>query len=158
MFEGSDLEHEYFLLSAGIPSKDLIQNARKGILPFHHQYIQTRIEIDQQEKSLRERSKLVSGTIQYPNSRDVLIGRGAPYNNFTGNIRWEHLIGANVGRYMKGNSFEKTCLSMEMVKTIQEMGGCFVQRETNVGWKMLDDVSAREKASRAFRNLIAKSS
>jgi hypothetical protein len=124
----------------------------KGNTELHEQYIRRRVEIDLREDSDEAEEEAKSNLVLYPKINDVvLIGRGASYNSFPGNSRWEQLIHRNVDRYAESNNFEKTCISIEMVKTFQEEYKVRFLQRTPVGWKVLDDASTRDKAARAFR-------
>jgi hypothetical protein len=85
------------------------------------------------------------------------MGRGRPFRDFPGNQRWGQLIEDQLERYQNcPYKFGKTCISLEIVKTVQEYGGRFIQK-TGEGWKLLDAPVAREKSLRAFRPRIMKS-
>jgi hypothetical protein len=108
------------------------------------------VEFDYQQDANQAEEEARSGIISYHRSNDVLFGWGAPYNISPGNRGWEQLIATHGNRYADSNNFDKTCISMEMIKTVHEYNGRFLQRIPNI-WKALDDASAREKATRAFR-------
>jgi hypothetical protein len=139
------------LMSVGIHGAEgLFQNASKGITIQHEAFVQKRLEIDILTDANLAAEEAKSGLVLYPNSNDVLVGRGAPYKFFPGNQRWEQLIHSHAKRYADSTNFDKTCISLEVVKAIHEGNGRFLQR-TSEGWKVLDDDTARGKAIRAFR-------
>jgi hypothetical protein len=141
----------------GLRSHELFENSVQGNMAAHEPYIRRRVEIDTAEDIEEAEEEALSNLVLYPKINDVLIGRGASYNIFQGNARWEQLIQRNVERYAEANNFEKTCMSIEMVKTIQEeCKGRFLQR-TSIGWKVLDKSSVRDKAARAFRTRLKTS-
>mmetsp|Transcript_99427 Transcript_99427/g.148889 ORF Transcript_99427/g.148889 Transcript_99427/m.148889 type:complete len:96 (-) Transcript_99427:165-452(-) len=51
--------------------------------------------------------------------------------------------------------FEKTCCFMDVVKTIQESNGRFIERRPS-GWEVVDDTVAREKIANGFRFKLIK--
>jgi hypothetical protein len=158
---GSDLEMQYSLTTFGIPCKFLLQNdARDGIdtkKQLHELYIHRRRVIEPEEENARVREELTSGVIFYPRPADVLIGRGRPYQEYPGNQRFGRLIDANLDLYHKcSDRFGKTCLSMDIAKTVQDYGGRFIERTKSGTWKVIDDVVAREKTAIGFRSRVSK--
>ena len=94
--------------------------------------------------------------IEYPGPNDVLLGRGRPFQEYIGNRQFISLVEAERERYQRTeDKFEKTCISIDIVKKIQDIGGRFLDR-TEEGWEVVNDVTAREKASRAFRAKYSK--
>ena len=146
------MEHDYFLMTVGIHTQGLIQRVKNGEKPdFLEQFIRDRRIIDKQLDDAEKQQEQQYQIVLSPNPNDVLIGRGVPYQNFNGNKQWNQLIYENLNRYSVGKQFEKTCISMEMVKTIQQKyNGRFLQRSEK-GWTILKDSTAREKAASAFR-------
>ena len=119
-----------------------------------------------------------TGVVLYPEPKDVLIGRGRPYHEYAGTRQLLELIESELERYYhydnnsdnqdattavktSNDRFWKTCINIEIVKKIQELGGRFLQRSTKLGgWKILDEITAREKTANLFRyryNLLGKS-
>jgi hypothetical protein len=109
---------------------------------------------DRQMKAINEAN---NGAILYPTPDDVLIGRGTPYQDHVGNVRLSRLIEILLDKYRAcaSDNFAKTCLSMHVIKTVQDYGGRFVQ-QTSQGWSVADDSVARQKVSSAFRFRIGK--
>ena len=169
---GSELEIEYKLRTYGIQASGLLQGAKVGKCPVLNQYLERRFAIDHKYRTDSEEKVIVGSSdriIEYPQPNDVLIGRGAPYREFPGTMLWDKLILQNVQSYMKSTNFEKTCLSMDMVRKIKDSGGRFLLRQPAAqggtassssssspagiyGWKILNDNTAREKAAIAFRS------
>jgi hypothetical protein len=158
---GSDLEMQYSLTTFGIPCTFLLQkDFRDGAdmkKQLHERYIQRRRKIELAENEARIQEELSSGVIFYPQPVDVLMGRGRPYQEFPGNQRFGRLIDAHLDLYHKcSDRFGKTCLSMDIAKTVQEYGGRFIARTKSGTWKVIDDVVAREKTAIGFRSRVSK--
>jgi hypothetical protein len=63
---------------------------------------------------------------------------------------WGNITYSYMDRYVQGNKFDKTCISMEVTKAVHQYKGRFLQRSSK-GWKIIDDAGAREKAASAFQ-------
>lgn len=93
-----------------------------------------------------------AGRIDFPTKQDILLGRGKPYQEYSGNLLLALVIDTRRDEYNKGGRFEKTCISMDIAKTLKDRGVRFLQRdEASGGWTEADDVIAREKVSSGFR-------
>ena len=167
---GSSLEMQYSLSTFGIPCKTLLRNDNNSerhnnldqeddpLMQLQSKYIQRRREIERQKTEHRIQQEIGSGIIYYPQPLDVLVGRGRPYQDFAGNRRFGSMIDSQIDQYAKcDNKFDKTCISMNIVKQVQGYGGRFIERtEDGNAWQVIDDVAAREKTSIGFRSRIAK--
>jgi hypothetical protein len=150
---GSDVENEYSLMTFGIRCEGLIQGARKGNTMLHQEYMQGRREEDRSndDKYLQECTR--SGFVPSPSQSDVLFGRGRPYRDFPGNRPWNQLIDNLLDRHRQCSTrFEKTCVTMDVVKMIRDSSVRFLLEPTPGGWKVLDEVAVRAKAAAAFHN------
>jgi hypothetical protein len=89
--------------------------------------------------------------IESPGPNDILLGRGRPFQEFSGNQILMELVDAQRSYYQSvDDRFEKTCLTMGIVKKAKDGGGRFLQRTTE-GWEEVDDAIARGKVSHTFR-------
>jgi hypothetical protein len=141
------MECQYSLITFGIAKQVLSVDGSGELKPDivnHFFEKRTSIEAARKEEAL--------GRIEYPSPRDVLLGRGKPYQEYWGNLLLGNFIDTRRDQYNKASRFEKTCISMDMVKVLQESGGRFIQRnETTGGWVEVEDPVAREKVSSGFR-------
>jgi hypothetical protein len=98
-----------------------------------------------------------SSLITFPSSKDILLGRGVPYQNFPGNKLFIAFLRKHEGIYDEAgsNQLKKTAISRNLMHTLQESGARFLQRACieEDGWVNVDDEAARKKVSHAFRNL-----
>jgi hypothetical protein len=158
---GSALEMKHSLMSFGIHcGKIFLDKQRESAKQeLFHEYIQRRCAEEKTSKRLEAEEESKSGIVRCPKPEDVLIGRGTPYHEHIGNILLAQLVETRLGRYLEcmDDSFGKTCISMEVVKSVQESGGRFLQKSTGeVGWKVVDYTVARQKASNVFRCKVSK--
>jgi hypothetical protein len=122
----------------------------------HEQYIQERLK-KEDEWRRREEEERPKDCIVYPRTTDILLGRGRPYQDYSGNQRLARTIDSYREEYSQANdTFEKTCITMNVVKRIHELKGRFLQR-TSDGWKEASDDVARAKVSQAFRTKPTRS-
>jgi hypothetical protein len=95
--------------------------------------------------------------IYFPSVDDILLGSGFAYQNFPGNKYFISLVELQEGTYNDASNgrVEKTAISKQLVKSLQESGSRFLQRagKEEDGWVHVDDETARKKVSHAFRNL-----
>mmetsp|Transcript_10718 Transcript_10718/g.16836 ORF Transcript_10718/g.16836 Transcript_10718/m.16836 type:complete len:476 (-) Transcript_10718:2224-3651(-) len=153
---GSSVETKYSLLTFGIDCGDALddEHAELGKAELAREWLMRRREAERLQEEATERREAESGVVLCPKPNDVLMGRGRPFRDFPGNHKWGLLIEDYVERYVNCETkFGKTCLSMEVVKTVHEYGGRFLQ-QTEGGWQVLDDAIARDKTLRAFRPRI----
>jgi hypothetical protein len=94
--------------------------------------------------------------INGPGPLDVLMGRDYVAQIHSGNIRYLDIIAKHHEVYEKSLIYEKTAITIEIVRLIKESGGRFLQQEGH-GWKLVDDKRARLKVSSAFRDNRRKS-
>lgn len=91
-----------------------------------------------------------------PKDTDVIIGNGGRVRKHPGNIEFKNIIDSKLKDYASFSlRREKTNMIRSIVNQIHENGGIFVRKDPATGtWFEVDDVSAREKISQAFRNSI----
>ena len=125
---------------------------------LHQIFIQSRREIERQEKEAQTYLELKTGIIYHPQPKDVLVGRGRPYQEYPGNIRYGTVIDSYLDEYYKQTDrFAKTCISMQIVKQVKGYGGRFLDRDISSGtWRVIEDLAAREKTAIGFRSRVSK--
>ena len=117
-------------------------------LDYHARFIE--------EQRVAEGAKNVasdSSVILAPNAQDVLMGRSKAALIHPGNLRYHELVRSNMDRYDAAGDkrHERTAICHEIVLAIKDKGGRFLKQETS-GWVCIDDSTAKEKVSTAFRN------
>eukprot|EP00934_Nitzschia_sp_Nitz4_P004381 Nitzschia sp. Nitz4//scaffold37_size175936//76394//78142//NITZ4_002045-RA/size175936-processed-gene-0.46-mRNA-1//1//CDS//3329549785//4371//frame0 len=92
-----------------------------------------------------------------PGKCDVLLGRGKGVYLHTGNIRFRTLIESRMHEYDNITyASGKMVVCADVVQQVQKESGRFLKRSGVAGWVEVDDTSAREKVSSAFRTLRAQ--
>ena len=99
-------------MTFGIPKEVLPVDGLGNYRPFvNEHFIAKRQEIE------KARSEEVTGCIDFPTSRDVLLGRGKPYQDFSGNKVLAKFVESRREEYNKVSRFEKTCISISKAST-----------------------------------------
>jgi hypothetical protein len=89
--------------------------------------------------------------IELPLASDVLLSKGKPIQEHTGNLRL-HAIGEECyNRYHSSHKLEKTALTTGVVFAVKRASGRFRSKESGV-WIEVDNAVAREKVSNLFRS------
>ena len=93
-------------------------------------------------------------TIEMATDKDVLLGRGKPYQNHPGNVQLKKLIDARREEFNGAPKFQKTVISWEILKMMQkEYNARFLERDEATGrWKECEDEAARIKVAYGFRS------
>jgi hypothetical protein len=129
----------------------LVQGYNETIQKALDRYIQIREDANKREREILADNEQRYGIIVYPAPDDALIGREHPYHDFSRTRRFLEVIDPELERYSQSDEkFWKTCISMAVVKKVQEWNGRFLHR-TETGWKVFDDNAAREKVINIFR-------
>jgi hypothetical protein len=136
------------LMTFGIPVQFLpLSIEGKRHLDDHKRWIEERKVIEGSATASEE------NVIFAPNAQDVLLGRNKSALIHPGNLRYHELVRSNMDRYDAAGEtkHERTAICHEIVLAVKEKGGRFLKQE-DVGWICIDDSTAKEKVSTAFRN------
>jgi hypothetical protein len=93
----------------------------------------------------------MGGAFVDPTPVDVVFGRGKGFQNHDGNVQFHRLVDVHLIEYDKGSKLDKTRLSENILKMVQANSGRFLRQDVRGNWLEVDDGTAREKISRAFR-------
>jgi hypothetical protein len=93
----------------------------------------------------------LGGPFVDPTPVDVVFGRGKGFQNHDGNVQFHRLVDVHLIEYDKGSKLDKTRLSENILKMVQANAGRFLRQDVRGNWLEVDDGTAREKISRAFR-------
>lgn len=138
---GSRLECEYALKSFGIdlPNDSTLEWVEqcKALDETHRKELQTRI---------------------IPGPNDVLLGRGRPFQLYSGNLALAAKIDENRARYAAAKKMDKKTITVEIVENMIESGCCFLKKVNedvggNKNWEEVDFETARLKVSHSFRTM-----
>ena len=106
---------------------------------------------------LRERQIKSEKDRPIPTSRDVLCGRGRPFQFHEGNLRLAALVDQHRARYIEAGSMygKKNIICEEIVDFVSKSGGRFMKHKNsndlNEGWEIVSADVARDKVSHSFR-------
>jgi len=148
---GSRMECAYALKSYGINIDTFetdgpasLSNSVRGVIQQHR-------EMDEAHQK-----KLDARLLPRPN--DVLLGRGRPFQLYSGNLALTAKIDENRTRYMAAKKMHKKSITSEIVESIHESGGRFLKKVSNenqidVDWEKVDFETSRLKVSHSFRTM-----
>ena len=151
---GSKMEAQYNLMTFGINLQGCLDPGF-GVLSRHSidAYLQDR-RLKEAASQQRESELLVSkpGAVFFPNTKDVLMGRGRPFISWPGNVHLRQRVISRLDRYIQiGVPYNgKTAIAVEVVNEIKLEGGRFLKRNPGY-WEIVDDQKAKEKVSQIFR-------
>ncbi|KAL3940956.1 MAG: hypothetical protein SGBAC_004609 [Bacillariaceae sp.] len=89
-----------------------------------------------------------------PTTKDVLLGKGRPYQEHPGNIALNDIIDKYRDEYTGCKSrTEKTAMSLNILDTIKNQGGRFLMKKSKDDdlWVVASELKAREKVAHSFR-------
>jgi hypothetical protein len=147
---GSYLEFQYALKSFGIPVDILPMDSDGKSLDTTEfkKFLEQQKEAESRQRDL----DLTLARINFPLARDVLLGRGRPFQDFPGNLRLASIIDLHRERFQLGIYGEKLVICTEVVHIVKVSGGRFLKRnESKDGWEEVGDIIANEKVSHSFR-------
>jgi hypothetical protein len=85
-----------------------------------------------------------------PLQNDILLGRGKPVQDRPGNVRFREMLDKHIDKYDRGE--KGAGFTAYIVHLVKVGGGRFLVELEDGGWVEVDEATAREKVSRAFRN------
>lgn len=144
---GSHVECMYALLAFGIPTNKLpFDNQGRFTNNYMDEFLRKRRQIEEEYR------QSCVGRTDYPSRRDVLMGRGKPYQEYPGNLLLSDMIEGRKEEYQRVDRFQKICISIEIANMMKEQGSRFLARDKETdGWVEADESVVREKISSAFR-------
>ena len=144
------MECQYALLSFGV-SPDIISIDQTG--KMKEGMIEAFIEKRTNKESGPNPKEPTTGGIDTATDKDVLLGRGKPYQNHPGNVQLKKLIEVRREEFNNAPKFQKTVISWEILKMMQnEYQARFLEKDETTGkWKVCEDEAARIKVAYGFR-------
>lgn len=179
---GTHLEVIYQLMTFGIPQNILPMSVMGDIDVSHHraflqerQYWEEQLSLNAAERRNGETPVPKNGNctrggdcqfvhdactreahvINIPGPMDVLMGRGRGVQENLGNVRFRYVVETYRNRYDEARKKEKTQLTMEIVRRVNELGGRFLKQDNDslVGpWIEVSIDVAREKVAHSLRD------
>ena len=161
-FSGADQEVQYELMRFGIaPGLLPVDSAGNYLSADFDRYLEDRKrkeERREQERQIRLNDGVGAGTTSeeyrtdYATQRDVILGRGKPYQDHPGNLKLANYIEEYRSAYVQADRLEKTCISWKIVQHVKSLNGRFLKMdEESEYWVQVSDEVAREKVSHGFR-------
>ena len=146
-------ESQYALLTFGIDRRAMpLEPDGSFCMDAHEQYLAQQRQKDRAwelEETARYESTL---EIPYPKPQDVLVGRGRPFQEHSGNVRYLEVVDSNMLRYQESKDrASKSAIFRDVIRYIHAEGGRFLQCK-NGKWVEAPDSAAREKVSHSFRH------
>jgi hypothetical protein len=102
-------------------------------------------------KDARLKQDVVFGGIDLPGHNDVLLGRGKPFNEHSGNVRLRRLVDLHKEEYKMARVGEKHTITRKIVESVKSNSGRFLKRDPDGWWVLVSDDEATEKVSHNFR-------
>jgi hypothetical protein len=122
---------------------------------FFHACIAQRKIVE--EKRRKAAGKIISSTAKF----DILLGRGRPFQEFSGNVGLAVVIDVHRNKYQSAKRGDKTVICDKIVEIIKKSGGRFLKREDagdGNSWIEVNNMVAREKVSHGFRTKTKRNS
>mmetsp|Transcript_4589 Transcript_4589/g.10014 ORF Transcript_4589/g.10014 Transcript_4589/m.10014 type:complete len:213 (+) Transcript_4589:1524-2162(+) len=91
-----------------------------------------------------------------PRPNDVLLGRGRPFQLYSGNLALTATIDRYRSEYTSSKKMHKKAITAQVVNNILLSGGCFLKKANNengIDWEEVDFETARLKVSHSFRTM-----
>ena len=162
---GSGIEIQYSLMSYGIICPFLLNSDNSHNNPeldkLHEHYLKSRQVLEEKRRKKQVESDSPNNStlfIATPNPQDILVGRGWPYQSFTGNQMLLKLIDEKyLNKFLLTTErIEKSTINMSVVRDMQSSHGSRFLERMSKGWVVTSDESARKKVNSAFRTKVAK--
>jgi hypothetical protein len=153
-YVGSYLECQYTLMTFGILQTILPLDMDGFALDNTRFYklLEEQRRFEEQSRVKNEATANSLGRIDVPTRRDVLLGRGRPFQLYAGNRRLAVLINMNKARHdCSWQHGGKGAICDEVIQIVKISGGRFLKRKQDGdGWEEVDHKAARDKVSHGY--------
>jgi hypothetical protein len=114
------------------------------------------VQIEPSADNDRNGDKTESNRMLEPTLRDVLCGRGKPFQDHPGNLRLHKIVNRHQEKYLSSRRYNKLAITEDIVEEIKKPGNGeaarFLKRSEDMScWLEVSDDIAREKVSHALR-------
>jgi hypothetical protein len=86
-----------------------------------------------------------------PSPNDGVLGRGKHVQGRPGNVRFREILDKHINKYEQGKKGTKSKVPAYIVHIVQVEGARFLMELEHGEWVEVDEATAREKVSHAFR-------
>jgi hypothetical protein len=166
---GTPQECTYFLMAYGIPpDANPINDEGQVKTKLHKEWMKARAIQEQWIQNGKIRvdtvpavaaatnpaTPMVKELIVVPDSKDIVLGRGKRIHSHPGNIQLNRLIDQAIPQYDASRKTEKTAMTNEMIRNMQEdWGGRFLLQDTKLGvWMIAPEDTVKIRVSQRFRS------
>jgi hypothetical protein len=166
---GSVTECLYALKSFGIPTKYFPPDLKRRSRDYQRERQRSVDKLAAREAILEQRRReyerfgqsgpfpfFAPDLILRPHHEDCLFGKGMPTMNHHGNIAMRMMLEQRWEAYDSAKYGEKMEIAWEIVHKIKCGQGRFLKEESNGLYTKVDDETAREKISIAFRDIVRR--
>ncbi|KAL3907056.1 MAG: hypothetical protein SGILL_009027 [Bacillariaceae sp.] len=166
---GSVTECLYALRSFGIPTKYFPSDLKRRARDYQKDRKRATEQLAAKEAILKQRQQeyeekgqegpypfFAPDLILRPRHEDCLFGKGMPNMNHHGNVSMRKMLEQRWDRYDKAKYGEKMDIAWEVIFEIKRGQGRFLKEEASGLYTEVDDESAREKISIAFRDIVRR--
>ena len=166
--KGGHIECQYALMSFGIPASMLAIDhdgvLKREVVDQHIDRLKAITEAKRLKYGLVSKSGTATKDIVLATDKDVLLGRGKPFQSHPGNLALAKIIQEKEDEFHAASKHQKTQMTWEILRTIQtQFGGRFLERDDNgcidgeegkrgVTWKVCTAEAARNKVAYGFRS------
>ncbi len=144
---GAHTECQYSLMTFGLPVHvfPIGGNSELKILEFQKWIKKQEIKEDAIRKGV------AFDAIDLPSAKDVLMGKGKPFQLHPGNVKLRYLCERHLEDYSASRKGNKS----ELASKIVEQCGQFLKREANGWWTEVNAEVAKDKVIKAFLSIRA---
>ena len=134
-------------MTFGIPKEALPVNIVDGTPTVDAFHADNEAEILLERERYRQQIEgMDDNHILYPLDNDVLLGRGRPYQEFSGNKKLAAIIQQRKEEYQASGKLQKTELTTVILHEIKSSGGRFLKKSDDGRfWVLVHDDVARDK-------------
>mmetsp|Transcript_20681 Transcript_20681/g.58899 ORF Transcript_20681/g.58899 Transcript_20681/m.58899 type:complete len:545 (+) Transcript_20681:480-2114(+) len=116
---------------------------------------EARAQSEMEERRRKQQQSIHPICIDRPDPKDIVLGKGRPSHNFSGNVRLSEIIDATyLDMYEQCRHGDKGAICDEIVQHVHGWGGRFLKRCENEldGWLVVTNEEARGKVSHTIRS------
>lgn len=150
-FVGSALEARYALIPYGIVLPTELFNRNVSFKQALVNAFFARCQ-SLEHSSTRSTNRFDLKVVSQPESHDILLGKGRPCQDFSGNLTMNRMVNDNYDDYRQQDKSGKAQIVNSILEEIRFRQGLFLERVEKIGWSVVrDERVLRNKITQAFR-------